>query len=125
MAAKSDKPKEAGFRIRQVTGEKGLFFPFIKNEDWKQGDPQLIEAVTGKDWEAFVRLVKKHGLGHVLAKQGYLAVAVQRKLGADVDGVVEFIKELPLMDGIELEWPDDAPKDGEEGPTKPDDETAV
>ena len=114
MAAKA-KPKETGFRIG---GENGLFFPLIPNEKWKQGDIALIEAVTGKDWNAWIRLLNKHGLSHASTKLGYFAVSLQRARDAAVEEVVEFINELPLIDGILLEFPD-APKDAEEGPTPP------
>jgi hypothetical protein len=121
MAAKTEKPKEAGFRIGGI-GDKGLFFPLVPNEKWKQGDIALVEAVTGKDWDAWIRLLNKHGLAHASTKIGYFAVSLQRARDASVEDVVEFINELPLMDGIVLEFPD-APKEAEEGPTKEDDVT--
>ncbi len=118
MAAK----KEIGFR---VGGPKGLFFRLISSDKFKQGDVPLIEAVTGKDWEAFRKLVKKHGLDHALVLQGFFAVALQRARDASLEDVVEFIHDLPLGEGIVLEVPDPPKqKEGDEAdPTPPADET--
>jgi hypothetical protein len=110
MAAK--KVTEAGFRI---TG--GLFFPLIPVDKFKQGDVALIEAVTGTAWDKWLRLLKKDGLSHALTKQGFLAVAIQRARDASVDDVVEFVNDLPLVDGITLEVPEDPQAKDEAGPT--------
>lgn len=114
--ATDEKPKEAGFRVGGL-GDAGLFFPIVPNEKWKQGDIPLIEAVTGKDWNDWIDILNEHGLSHASAKQGYLAVSVQRARDASLDQVAKFIRELPLMEGIVLEFPD-APED-EAGPTPP------
>lgn len=113
MAAK--KVTEAGFRI---TG--GIFYPLIPVDKFKQGDVALIEAVTGKPWLKWIGLLKQHGLAHELTKQGFLAVAIQRVRDSDVDDVVDFVRDLPLVNGITLEIPEDK---SEKDPTPPGDET--
>lgn len=114
-------PKQPGFRIG---GANGLFFPLVSSDDFKQGDIALIEEITGKDWLKWLRLLKQHGLSHDLTKQGFFAVAVQRARDATREDVVEFINDLPLLDGITLEFPPAEKKpEGEAGPTPPKDET--
>jgi len=114
----STAPKEAGFRIG---GPTGMFFPIIPADKFKQGDVALIQEITGTDWLKWLKLLGKHGLNHDLTKQGFLAVALQRARDATREEVVEFINELPLLDGIVLEIPaDKKPKKGDdEGPTEP------
>lgn len=110
-------PKEAGFRIG---GANGLFFPLVASDKFKQGDIALIAAITGMDWLKWLKLLNQHGLAHEATKQGFLAVAIQRARDATREDVVEFINDLPLIDGIVLEFPEPKVKDGDEGPTPQD-----
>lgn len=80
-------------------------FPLVSSEHFRQGDVKLIEAVTGKDWLDWCKLLQKNGLEHASVAQGFFAVALQRARQLTVEEVEAFIDDLPLLDGIRLQFP--------------------
>jgi hypothetical protein len=97
-----------------------MFFPLIPADKFKQGDIALIQEITGMDWLKWLKLLNQHGLAHDLTKLGFFAVALQRARGAAKEEVVDFVNDLPLIDGVVLEVPaDKKAKKGDEDPTPP------
>ena len=118
--AKTPKVTEPTFKVN-VAGT-ALFFPLIQSDKFRQGDIRLIVAVTGVEWEAWLKLVKKGGLDHAQARLGFFAVAVQRARDLDDEQVVAFIDDLPLVGGVELVFPPAKDSEGEQS-SPPDDGT--
>lgn len=109
MAPKSKPVTDPLFRVK--IGSSTFDYPFVSSDRFKQGDMRLISQATGMEWEAWLKLCKKHGLDTALTRQGFFAVAVQRARDLDADQVVAFIDDLPLIDGVELVFPSAAEGD--------------
>jgi hypothetical protein len=115
---------EPGFNVN-VAGTT-LFFPLVTSDKFRQGDIRLIVAATGTDWDAWLKLLKKNGLDNAVTRQGFFAVAVQRVRDMDVDSVVAFIDDLPLIGGIELVFPPELEKsEGKQSLPPSEEETAT
>jgi hypothetical protein len=99
-----------------------LKFPLISSDRFKQGDVKLIAAVTGMEWDAWCKLLAKHGLLHAPVTQGFFAVALQRARNMTLEEVEQFIDDLPLIDGIKLVFPK---TEGDALPPAPAAETAA